>query len=344
MCPRAASNPAGSGQVGRGDSFPSHLARRTPSSAGSHLEIAVTIKAVMRSNGDSRQDGLSSVEQWLSKQVFSTPFHMNAAPAAEPVLRWAGSKRKVAPVLSDNCPDAFARYIEPFAGSASLFFRLQPKVAILGDMNPEVTATYLAIRDTPDLVWRLLTGIPPTKEAYLKLRSLEPQGLSQAQRAARLIFLMKGSFNGVYRTNRLGQFNVPFGTRVYRLPTHEDLLQVSRALAETQVRLGDYREWLIDEAKASDFVYLDPPYSSSTRFRGEYGYASAFRDEHIIPLVRVCNALSAKGAFVMLSYKPSTTLEEELRKWNLRRLNIPRSVGGKVKTRSLAPEILATNY
>ncbi|GGC96347.1 hypothetical protein GCM10011396_49670 [Undibacterium terreum] len=121
-------------------------------------------------------------------------------------------------------PPKYERYIEPFAGSASLYFELMPIQAIVADVNPCVIDVYQAIKSDADAVSDMLDSIPRTREAYYSLRALSPISLTIEQRAARLIFLMKACFNGVYRTNRRGQFNVPMGDKIYALPSRDELL------------------------------------------------------------------------------------------------------------------------
>lgn len=263
---------------------------------------------------------------------------------SEPVLRWAGSKRRIAPILGSHTPKQYKRYIEPFVGSGALYFHLQPEYAILADVNPEVTAMYKAIKSNPAEVNMYLQGIPRSRDAYLQLREVSLVGLSEAQRAARLIFLMKGCFNGVYRTNQAGHFNVPFGSVVHKPPTLEALRSVSFSLRNTEIRTGDYKDIVLNEARADDFLYLDPPYSSSDRFRGEYGYKTTFRETQVGQLLHTCKQLDERGAKVMLSYKWDQQIVDELPGWKVIKLDVPRSVGARTSTRSAVLEILALNY
>jgi DNA adenine methylase len=271
-------------------------------------------------------------------------FSLTPCSNSEPVLRWAGSKRKIVHILESHSPSKYDRYIEPFVGSGALFFNLQPKKAILGDINAEVTTMYRAIKKSPEEVHQYLAGIPNSRDAYLKLREVGLTNLSDSQRAARLIFLMKGCFNGVYRTNLAGHFNVPFGSTVYSVPTLDALKRVSKSLISTDIKHGDYQDLVLEEANESDFIYLDPPYSASDRFRGEYGYTTTFRESQLDELLSTCKKLSKIGAKVMLSYKYSEQVFDELISWRTIKLAVPRSVGANISSRSPAPEILAMNY
>lgn len=262
---------------------------------------------------------------------------------AIPVLRWAGSKRKILTELRQNMPNHIDRYIEPFAGSAVLFFDAKPKLATIGDINPEVTSTYQAIKTEPEEVTKFLESIPRSQEAYYELRKIDPTGLTPAQRAARLIFLMKSCFNGVYRTNKSGAFNVPFGGKIYAIPESKDILRASALLKNTTIILGDFKK-SIASAKSGDFVYLDPPYSDSIRFRGEYGYEGSFLSDEMDRLINACKELDSKGVKVLLSFKQCEKICESLAGWNIKKFEVARSVAGFTDSRRKAAEILASNY
>lgn len=259
------------------------------------------------------------------------------------ILRWAGSKRKLVKELRSLAPRHFGRYLEPFAGSAVLFFELLPPTGVLGDINPEVIATYTAIRDHSSDVQRYLESIPKTGEAYYELRAINPTVLSEPQRAARLIFLMKACFNGVYRTNQLGLFNVPLGNKIFSLPDYQVIEAASIALSKIDLICGDFTK-TICRASAGDFVYLDPPYSDSSRFRGEYSYKGAFTNNDLDRLISTCNDLTKNEVRVLLSFKESQAVMNALKGWSFRKLEVSRSVSGFAHSRRTAREILAYNY
>ena len=130
--------------------------------------------------------------------------------SAKPFLRWAGSKKKQVPTLARFWNCGFDRYIEPFMGSACLFFDLQPKDAVLGDINNDLIRTFLAVRDHPRAVANRLTKIPLGKRSYYAIRKQRLSDLDPVEAAARFIFLNRYCFNGLYRTNEAGRFNVPY--------------------------------------------------------------------------------------------------------------------------------------
>jgi len=143
----------------------------------------------------------------MGQSVWCTPF-----------LRWAGSKRRLLPNLLELVPEAYDRYIEPFVGSGCLFFALKPDSAILGDINGALMEVYSTVHKHPRLVSRAVHRIKRTPEQYYMLRDEGPGLLPPIQRVARFIFLNRNCFNGIYRTNKEGKFNVPFGSRTGQLP------------------------------------------------------------------------------------------------------------------------------
>ena len=171
----------------------------------------------------------------------------------KPVLRWAGSKRQILPKLTSLVPVFSGRYIEPFCGSACLFLALNPPRALLGDINRNLVATYSVLQETPDAVASALAGWEISKEMYLHLRAL-PIGEDPAFDAAKFLYLNRYCFNGVYRENRQGQFNVPFGgNRTGQLPNLGTLRDFSTRLKKAEIYCGDFTRAL-QEASCDDFI------------------------------------------------------------------------------------------
>jgi DNA adenine methylase len=181
------------------------------------------------------------------------------AGSHKPIFRWAGSKRKLLPTLRQYTPP-FVRYVEPFTGSACLFFDLLPRRALLGDVNRELVETYTAVRSSPLRVGQLVAAMPVSKAFYCELRAKDPDAMSVVERAARFVYLNRFCFNGVYRTNRSGKFNVPRGVRTGSLPTIADFDAWSRILNRATLVRGDFEKCL-SKVRSGDFVYLDPPYA-----------------------------------------------------------------------------------
>ncbi len=170
---------------------------------------------------------------------------------AKPFLKWAGGKTQLLPELRKHIPDQFNRYIEPMMGAGAMFFDLQPKHAILADSNEELVNAYIVVRDSVEELISKLKHFKNDEKIYYEIRSQDPLGLSPVYRAARLIYLNKTCFNGLYRVNKQGQFNVPFGHR--KNPTicdADNLRAASQALAGVKVLLGDYLKTLKKKCSA----------------------------------------------------------------------------------------------
>ncbi len=185
----------------------------------------------------------------------------NKAEKIKPFLKWAGGKTQLLEELHSYVPSSYKKYIEPFLGGGALFFFLKPKEAILSDANPELINCYKTVRDDIETLIVTLKKYKNTEDFYYKIRSIDLTGLNEAERAARFIYLNRTCFNGLYRENKKGQFNVPFGR--YNRPNicdEERLYEASYALKNAKLICGDYKSVLRRHAQADDFIFLDPPY------------------------------------------------------------------------------------
>jgi DNA adenine methylase len=212
-----------------------------------------------------------------------------------PFLRWAGSKRRLLPVLQTFWTKKHTRYVEPFAGSACLFFALKPPKAILGDLNPELIATYIEIKYRIGAVLKELKRLrPEDKDEYNRLRSLDTSKMKPHARAARFIYLNRYCFNGIYRTNLLGQFNVPYsGVRCGSVPPDETFEKCSRRLKTARFMKGDF-ERVLEQAQKGDLVYMDPPFVVRARRVFRQYDPSTFTHEDITRLRSWMEQLNAK--------------------------------------------------
>jgi DNA adenine methylase len=261
---------------------------------------------------------------------------------ARPFLRWAGSKRGLLPVLVSCIPKVYGTYFEPFVGSACLFFATHPIAGVLGDFNPELITTYDTIRRHPRRVARRLTGFGSNADDYYSIRALDPSTLSDIDRAARFVHLNRHCFNGVYRTNRKGEFNVPFGSRIGSVPTERDFYRCSVALRSVAFVTDDFGVTL-RTARRGDFAYLDPPYSTSVRpSYGEYGYGAFTRADEARLLQQLVE-LDRREVTVLLSYADDGMLIEALKGWSIVKLRVQRRIGGVGGRRTVVSEILASN-
>jgi DNA adenine methylase len=259
---------------------------------------------------------------------------------AKPFLRWSGGKRRAIPQMAKYCPESFGKYYEPFVGAGTLYFYLKPKKALISDINFGLTRAYSAIKEDPCSVDVFLKSIPHNRVAYEALRSVDPGMLTEPQAAARFIYLMKSCFNGVYRENKAGKFNTPWGDKVYRLPDRLDLENIKRQLQGTQVKNVDF-EQAVSDARSGDFIYFDPPYPQG-RYRGEFG--RPFTESDLMRLLRVCDELSKRRVKIMLSYVESEFVARQLKGWNVFEISPTRSVAMNVSSRGRSKEIVVTNY
>jgi DNA adenine methylase len=258
-------------------------------------------------------------------------------------LRWAGSKKQHIPFLSTFWSPSFNRYIEPFAGSAVLFFALRPKRAILGDLNTELIQVYRTLRNSPEVVYEKLISFPKGRTEYLRIRELNPRVMTTVERAARFIYLNRYCFNGLYRTNKVGKFNVPYGgNKSGQIPGLDQIRLCVRELNKAQLVAADFRETLM-LVKANDFVYLDPPYAvGNRRVFKEYG-AKTFGTIDLDCLSQELEKVDRKGAIFVVSYADCREARLIFRRWNTRRVLARRSVSGFLGARGKQYELVATN-
>jgi DNA adenine methylase len=257
-------------------------------------------------------------------------------------LRWAGSKKQLLPVLSGYWSDGFSRYIEPFAGSSCLFFHLEPKEAILGDANPELISAMRAIRLDVGRVIECLRRLPRNQPAFYRIRRIDPSGLGLYEAAARFLYLNSLCFNGLYRTNNSGHFNVPYRPPGHKTIPEELLLRASILLKKATLVSGDFEE-TIAAAGRGDFVYLDPPYAlSGRRVFSEYG-PTTFQSDDLFRFRKALLRLEQQGAIFVASYADCKEARQIFREWRTRRVRTRRNIAGFTGARKGSYELLATN-
>lgn len=262
----------------------------------------------------------------------------------DPLFRWAGSKKKLLSSIKDRFPKEFNRYHEPFCGSACLFFDVLPKNAVLSDMNEELMLAYRQIKEVPGLVYDHLEAFEVNKERYYEVRSLRIDDLSLEARAARFIYLNRLCFNGVYRTNKAGLFNVPMGTKTGKMPTRDVIEKYSLALKNAVLLNGDFGG-ILPGVNRGDLVYLDPPYSKPEgRMRGEYG-PNSFHFDDIDRLITTLEEIDRKKAFFILSYSDCEIIRSALKKkWNVENISVKRHVAGFSAHRKIVEELIVSNF
>jgi DNA adenine methylase len=272
----------------------------------------------------------------------------NSAPQQpiKPFLRWAGSKRKLLARLKAYWrPTHHQRYIEPFAGSACLFFELRPPAAILGDSNRELIDLYRAVKADPQPLFDRLVRIPRNADTYYRWRAKDPAATDRTTRALRFLYLNRNCFNGIYRTNTAGRFNVPFGGK-HGKPVgalaREDFMRAAKELRNARFVAGDFTKTLA-VAQRGDFVYLDPPFAlSSRRVFTEYG-EKIFDVGDVDRLADELRRLHNLGAEFLVSYADCTGARKLAKEWNATKLYVRRHIAGFSDDRRMASEWLISN-
>jgi DNA adenine methylase len=287
--------------------------------------------------------GTEARKQPTSKEEVTEP---------RPFLKWAGGKSQLLGQFRHLLPPrgSYRRYFEPFLGSAALFFHLRPEVAFLSDVNEEIVDCYRAVRGHVEAVIRALARHRYEPEHYYSVREESPHELVLPARAARTIYLNKTGFNGLYRVNSAGRFNVPIGRYTnpgFKSPALFATLRVcSGALAAASIGSGDF-ERRLRRAREGDFVYLDPPYapvSATSDFTsyaaGGFGWSEQER------LARVCRELWARGVRVMLSNSDVPSIRElyEAFGFRIRLVEAARSINSRATRRGKVREVVVRNY
>jgi DNA adenine methylase len=268
---------------------------------------------------------------------------VNEVRPLQPLIRWAGSKRSILQRLAPHVPSTFGRYIEPFAGSACLYFNFRPVAALLADKNAELIDTYKAVRRQPCEIWSFVTSLPRNKATYYALRAVSPLELDQCSRAVRFLYLNRLCFNGIYRTNRAGAFNVPIGSKTGAFPDLSSFASSAQLLRTASLWEADFEE-TVAAARKNDFVYIDPPYVDSRRIdRNEYGEGS-FSPADIGRLFIALEAAHRRGVKFLLSYSDTLDFRDLLPdQKKLRRIRVKRRIGCDVLQRKGSFELLLKN-
>lgn len=262
---------------------------------------------------------------------------------SKPILKWAGGKSGLLPQLVEYFPNRFSRYIEPFFGGGAIFFALDDAIpALVNDVNSELTECYEVVRDFPEELMAQLNELSESysESFYYELRSLQPD--SKVQRAARTIFLNKTGFNGLYRQNSQGKFNVPFGKRLKcpKLFEKENMLRISSKLRKVTFQNSDF-ELALAQAGSGDFVYCDPPYeplSLTSSFNTYCGDGFDFEEQR--RLKQAAEDAHSRGATVAISNSSSPRILELYSQHQVNRVLAKRAINSKGAGRGSVEELL----
>ncbi|HEY9407256.1 MAG TPA: DNA adenine methylase [Nitrososphaera sp.] len=281
------------------------------------------------------------------------PFSERETPVLPLFLKWAGGKLQLIEQFENLFPPDFCNYYEPFIGSGAVFFYLKskskPNKVILSDTNEELINCFAVVRDKPSELIEVLLNHRKrhSKQYYYEMRDLESERLDSLSRAARMIYLNKTCFNGLYRVNSKGEFNVPFGD--YKNPSIFDrntLCRASQMLQDADLRVMTFDK-VLDFAGKDDFVYFDPPYIPLSKTSSFTRYSkSEFSIKEQNQLSEVFRALDSMGCFVMLSNSDHSLTRELYRDYdkNIVVVRAKRKINSVGSKRGAINEIVVTNY
>jgi DNA adenine methylase len=260
-----------------------------------------------------------------------------------PFVKWAGGKQALAAALVRAFPRSFKTYYEPFLGGGSVFFSLLPAKAFLSDSNEWLIETYQAIRSHHTKVADCLDTLKNTRAAYLRIRSLDHSALQPVQRAAHFIYLNKTCFRGLFRVNRQGQFNVPYGDYQRRYYDRDELAAAAFTLKEAQLRSCDF-EVATAKASSGDFVYFDPPYYKLGGYSDFNRYTpTQFRQADHERLAEVCRKLTTRGVHWAVSNSNTELIRTLFAGCRMQSIKARREINLSSAKRDI-DELLITNY
>lgn len=253
----------------------------------------------------------------------------------KPFLKWAGGKTQMIPDLLKFAPAKFNKYIEPFIGGGALYFNINHPNSIISDLNEELVITYKQVKENVFEVISVLDNYINTEEFYYKIRSVSPSSLSDSERAARLIYLNKTCFNGLFRVNKKGDFNVPYGKRTGPFLNKQNLIGASEYMQDTEIYHLDYKETLKKYAKKGDFVFLDPPYQPVGKFSDFKRYTKEFFYENDqIELANIFKDLTNKGCYVMLTNSDHPFILDLYKEFHIETIETKRLISSNPNTRT----------
>lgn len=262
-----------------------------------------------------------------------------------PILRWAGSKRKIAKQLVKLAPEFTGQYIEPFVGSGCLYFGLNSKNSVISDANINLINFYKHLINNHKKILETAKSINRDAECYYKARMEFNEISSSVRKSSLFFYLNRNCYNGIYRTNINGHFNVPFGgDRIGGYPSNDLLKSASKKLKNTKLYCEDFEVIVKHHAKKGDFVYLDPPYYMTDRRSFVEYSAKPFCADDFERLSMLLHWMDEREIYYLLSY-PLCELSENIARGRKKMLvEINRSIASKISARGKAEEILIRNY
>ncbi len=266
-----------------------------------------------------------------------------------PIVKWVGGKRQLMFELLENMPKSYNRYFEPFIGGGALFFELQPEKAYISDMNEELINLYSVVKNN---VYELVDELKKhkiSKEYFMNIRNIdrtnEYKKWSAIQKASRFIYLNRTCFNGMYRVNSKGEFNVPFGNyKNPRIIDENNLINCSNLLQKTEIRNADFSE-ILNCVQRGDFVYFDPPYVPLNETSSFTSYTKdGFDIDMQFKLRELCDELDSMGVKFMLSNSDTRFVNDVYENYNIKKVFASRQINANPNGRGKITEVLVKNY
>ncbi len=278
----------------------------------------------------------------------TSPIAVPADRSVDPIVKWAGGKTRLLGELTQRMPSPkqwTGRYFEPFAGGLALYFHMRPTSAVLADMNPELINLYRVVRDQPDALVDDLQRHTAESTYFYAVRALDPAAMTPIERASRFVFLNRTCFNGLWRVNRAGQFNVPFGR--YDNPNlcpETRIRAASQALAGASIDHADFESACVT-ARRGDFVYFDPPYDPITQTARFTSYTSGnFGDDDQRRLADLFRRLARRGVRCMLSNSDTPFMRELYADFAIDTVMAPRAISRDATRRTPVREVVVRSY
>ena len=264
----------------------------------------------------------------------------------KPLLRWAGSKRAALPQIAPVIPNTFNTYVEPFCGSATIFFYLEPRIAILSDQNSDLINFYLQIRKDPSLIQFIADTLPRDRDFYYRARAHLKTCHCPTERAILFFYLNRNCFNGLYRTDRQGFFNVPFAaSRTGTLPDQATCMRAAELLSHAVVLKSDFAAVVRDNLKPGTLFFLDPPYVVARRKPFTDYTAHGFSDGDLTRLLDCLEEIDDAGAMFMMTFDAQLQDRIHVRhSWRRIAVSVRRSISGFAGSRTNSAEVLLVNF
>ena len=271
---------------------------------------------------------------------------------AAPVVKWVGGKRQLLPQILPLIPKRMTAYCEPFLGGGAVLFALQPKRALVNDLNQDLITVYRVIKEDADALIEHLSRHENTPEYFYRIRDLDRDkeayaALSDVEKASRLLYLNKTCYNGLFRVNASGAFNSPYGH--YRRPNivnEQTIRGVSRYFNSCDITFfsGDFAA-VLEQVPEGGFVYLDPPYDPVSDTASFTGYnKGGFGREEQVRLKECCDALTARGVKFLLSNSATPFIRELYGSYRVSIVQARRAVNSVASRRGAIEEVLVRNY